>query len=107
MLFCVTTRGRERTFNKPRDSAMVSRTSICMVLVAFTKDRPLVGPTAPRFENNGIELPLPVDPVVTGYKGSKPLTEMGEVPGPDEVGTPPTPVVPLPQPKPSCTPMSR
>jgi len=54
MLFCVTTRGRDRTFSKPRDSAMVSRTSICMLLVALTKERPLVGPTAPRLENNGI-----------------------------------------------------
>src|ERR1700690_1616796 len=102
MLFCVTTRGRERTFSNPRDSAMVSKTSICMLLVALTKERPLVGPTAPRLENNGIEVPPVVDPPVTiGYSGCSPLTLMGEAPGPDVVGTPPTPVVPLPHPKPS------
>ena len=57
MLFWVTMRGRERTFSKPRDSAIVRTTSIRMLLVALISDKPLVGPTAPRFENNGIEPP--------------------------------------------------
>ena len=57
MLFCVTMRGRERTFSKPRDSAIVRIMSIRMLLVALISCRPLVGPIAPRFENSGIELP--------------------------------------------------
>ena len=59
MLFCVTTRGRERTFSKPRDSAIERMASMRTLLLAFTKLNPLVGEVDPRFENNGIEAPVP------------------------------------------------
>ena len=55
MLFWVTTRGRDSTFSKPRDSAIERTASIRTVLLAFTKVKPLVGDVDPRFENNGIE----------------------------------------------------
>src|SRR5580704_12497068 len=57
ILFCVTTRGRDSTFSKPRDSAIESTASMRTVLLAFRKVKPLVGEVAPRFENNGIEFP--------------------------------------------------
>ena len=43
MLFCVTTRGRDRIFSKPRDSASVRTVSIRTLLLALMKLRPLVG----------------------------------------------------------------
>src|SRR5579863_4531427 len=102
MLFWVTTRGRERIFNRPRDSAMVRMTSSRTALLAFTKLRPLVGPTAPRFENNGIctpVLPVGAEVPMIGYCAPGVLkTESGEVP---TALAPPTPVDPLPNPKPS------
>src|SRR5208282_1335019 len=101
MLFWVTMRGRERTFSNPRDSAIVSTTSIRILLVALVNDSPLVGPTAPRFENNGIE---PARATLCGYKGCRFDTTFGEAP---TACAPPTPVVPLPHPKPNCTPISR
>src|SRR5437588_1056174 len=55
MLFWVTTRGRERILINPRDSAAVSRISRRYVAPILNSERPLVGPVAPRFENNGIE----------------------------------------------------
>src|SRR5271170_4255646 len=99
-------RGRERTFSKPRDSAIVRIISIRMLFEKFVNCRPLVGPVAPRFENNGTVVPVEGVPP-TGYSGfgtAPPPTTIGDCPTPP---TPPTPVVPLPQPKPSCTPISR
>jgi hypothetical protein len=61
MLFWVTTRGRDRIFNKPRDSAIDRIASIRMLLLALMKDNPLEGAVDPRFENSGIVLPE-VDP---------------------------------------------
>src|SRR5580693_10696306 len=82
ILFCVTTRGRDRTFSKPRDSAIERTASMRTVLLAFRKVKPLVGEVAPRFENNGIE--LPVEPVVVPgtvmHPGVKPPTVVGEEP---------------------------
>src|SRR5882757_1623998 len=103
MLFCVTTRGRESTFSKPRDSAIVRIRSIRILLVALTSCRPLVGPVAPRFENNGIVVP-PEPPPLTMYDGVTPPTAVGVLPTPC---APPTADGPLPQPNPICTPMSR
>src|SRR5271165_7024841 len=105
MLFCVTTRGRDSTFSKPRDSAMVRMASIRTVLLAFNKVKPLVGEVDPRFENNGID--DPVVPVVAGtviYPGVRPFTEVGEEPA---CSLPPMALCPLPQPKPNWVPMSR
>ena len=59
MLFWVTTRGRESTFSKPRDSANERTASIRTVLLAVIKLKPLEGDVDPRFENNGIEDPVP------------------------------------------------
>src|SRR5271165_4808485 len=102
MLFWVTTRGRERIFNRPRDSAMVRTASNRTALLAFTKLIPLVGPTAPKFENSGICTPVfPVGAAVPmiGYDAPGVLkTESGEGP---TVLEPPTPVAALPKPKPS------
>src|SRR5262249_3766657 len=102
MLFCVTTRGRERIFNSPRDSAMVRMASSRMELLALMKLRPLVGPVTPRFENKGILTPLPGEGAwvpLTGYIAPGVLNaDKGEVP--TELA-PPTPVGPLPHPKPS------
>ena len=58
MLFWVTTRGRDRIFSKPRDSAMVRMASIRTLLLALTKLRPLVGLVTARFENSGICVPV-------------------------------------------------
>ena len=63
MLFCVTTRGRESIFSKPRDSAIVRMASMRTLLLALTKLRPLVGLVTGRFENRGIWLPVVVLPV--------------------------------------------
>src|ERR1035437_7312717 len=96
MLFCVTTRGRERIFSSPRDSAMVSTRSIRMLLVALTKERPLVGPFAGKFENSGI------NPLVFWYKMLLRLVldgVLGELP---TACAPPIALGPLPQPKPNC-----
>src|SRR6266436_4204383 len=101
MLFWVTMRGRERTFSKPRDSAMVSRMSSRTLLEKFVNSRPLVGPVAPRFENKGICDPVVAAPTM-GYKGfgtSPEPTVIGDVP---TLLTPPTALWPLPQPRPSC-----
>ena len=58
MLFCVTTRGRERIFSKPRDSAIVRIASIRTLLLALTKLRAAGRPgVTPRFENSGICTP--------------------------------------------------
>src|ERR1022692_5268625 len=54
ILFWVTTRGRDRTFSKPRDSAMESTASIRTVLLAFRNVKPLVGEVEARLENKGI-----------------------------------------------------
>src|SRR6478672_5385503 len=98
MLFWVTTRGRDRIFNNPRDSAIVRMASSRNALLAFTSVRPLVGAFAARFENNGMWTPLPV-PLTIGYSGFPVFpTPTGEAP--TEVA-PPTPVGLLPQPNPS------
>src|SRR5215469_17973268 len=99
MLFCVTTRGRDRIFNKPRDSAMVRTASSRTALLALTKLMPLVGAVAARFENRGIWTPPALLPLTTGYSGFGVLpTLRGDVP--TEVA-PPMPVGLLPQPNPS------
>src|SRR5689334_9484925 len=103
MLFWVTTRGRERIFNNPRDSAIVRIASIRIALLAFTKLRPLVGPVTPRFENNGIVTPVPLP--FTKYVGLGVLpTINGDCPTAD---APPTALGPLPHPIPNCVPISR
>src|SRR5205807_10398529 len=100
MLFCVTTRGRESTFSNPRDWAFVRIRSMRMLLGALTSCRPLVGPVAPRFENNGIGVP-PEPPPLMMYDGVRPLTAVGVLRTPC---APPTADGPLPQPNPICTP---
>src|SRR2546425_6024442 len=84
ILFWVTTRGRERIFSKPRDSAIVRIASKRTLLLAFTRLRPLVGAPAARFENKGICTPVPGvgAPVpVIGYDAPGVLkTLVGEVP---------------------------
>src|SRR6266446_5118052 len=82
ILFWVTTRGRDRTFSKPRDSAMVSTASMRTVLLAFKNVKPLVGAPAARFENKGIDDPVP-PPVLPGTvinPGVRPLAVVGELP---------------------------
>src|SRR4051794_38523457 len=107
MLFCVTTRGRERIFSSPRDSAMVRMASMRMLLLEFWNPIPLVGLVTGRFENNGIWLMLvgegAVFPIIV-YSGLPPNVPIGEVP---TLPAPPTVVVPLPHPKPNWVPMSR
>src|SRR6266498_803548 len=97
MLFCVTTRGRDRIFNKPRDSAMVRIASRRTLLVALTKLRPLVGPMAGKFENNGICVAVGLPVIMYVGAGVFP-TMIGETPAPV---APPTAVGLLPHPNPS------
>ena len=65
----MTTRGRDRTFSKPRDSAIVRTASMRTVLLAFRKVKPLLGEVEPRLENKGIDdpddPPVPVPGTVT------------------------------------------
>ena len=63
MLFCVTTRGRERIFSNPRDSAAVSTASTRTLLLAVMKLRPLDGLVTGKLENSGIWVPVPLPPV--------------------------------------------
>src|SRR6202451_923001 len=104
MLFCVTTRGRDRIFSSPRDSSMVRMASSRTAELALIIEKPLVGPVAPKFENNGICTPVDavgwVVPTI-GYLGTMPKVDSGEVPAED---APATPVAALPQPNPSCVP---
>src|SRR5438034_4951187 len=107
MLFWVTTRGRERIFSKPRDSARVKIASMRTLLLALTKLIPLLGLVTGRFENNGICWPVVGEGAVVpmiGYNGLRPKTDVGEVPTDD---APPIELVPLPHPKPSWVPISR
>src|SRR3954466_3239157 len=84
-LFCVTTRGRERIFSKPRDSAMVSKKSIRKLLEAFRNWKPLVGLVTGWFENRGICVPpVEVPPLEIMYIG------FGAIPEPTVVGVVPT-----------------
>src|SRR5499425_3913747 len=101
MLFCVTTRGRDRIFSKPRDSASVRIVSMRTLLLALMKLRPLVGLVTGRFENRGMICPVE-DPPAVMYVGLKPLVNSGEF-----AAAPPTAVCPLPHPKPNCVPRSR
>src|SRR6266849_2768668 len=101
MLFWVTIRGRERTFSKPRDSAIVSRKSSRTLLLKLMNWSALVGPVAPRFENSGI---VPGTVALWMYNGVSPETTLGVFP---TAWSPPIAECPLPQPKPSCVPMSR
>src|SRR5581483_4714031 len=100
MLFWVTTRGRERIFSNPRDSAIVRMASRRTLLLSLVKLSPLVGPLAARFENSGIDIAL-AEPIM-GYNG------FGVTPLPTVIGdgptafAPPIPVGRLPQPKPNC-----
>src|ERR1700690_2721368 len=99
MLFCVTTRGRERIFSKPRDSAMVRTASICILRVALMKLRPLVGLVAGWLENRGIVVAVVAvgtEVPVIGYRGLRPKVPSGAAPA---EFAPPTPLTPLPQPK--------
>src|SRR3954451_6945840 len=101
MLFCVTTRGRDRIFSNPRDSAIVRMASMRTLLLALTKLNPLVGLVTGILENSGIVLPVvepPPDVPPVMYPGVSPPTVVGEVPTED---APPTAVLPSPQPKPS------
>src|SRR6267142_1830457 len=97
MLFWVTTRGRERIFSKPRDSAMVRIASMRTLLVAFTKLKPLVGLVTGKLENRGIWVAAPVP--LTMYSGFGVFpTSTGEVP---TLVAPPMAVGELPHPKPN------
>src|SRR6476469_10766657 len=108
MLFCVTTRGRERIFNKPRDSAMVRMASSRALLLAVRKLKPLVGPVTPRLENNGIFTPVPavgaLVPMIGYSAPGVPNALVGELP---TALAPPKADPALPNPKPNCVPMSR
>src|SRR5712671_4345695 len=107
MLFWVTTRGRDNTFSNPRDSAIVRMASMRMLLLEFWNPIPLLGLVTPRLENNGIWLiAVAVGAVLPRmvYRGLPPNTPIGDVP---TLVAPPTALAPLPQPKPSCVPMSR
>src|SRR5260370_34725074 len=108
MLFGVTTRGRARIFNKPRDSAMVRIASSLTALLAFTKLRPLVGPLAARFENCGICTPVPglgAEVPMSGYSALRVLkTDTGDAL--TELA-PPRPFAWLPPPKRNWEPVSR
>ena len=78
-----------------------------MLLLEFWNERPLVGLVTPRFENSGIWLIAPPTGAVVPrmvYRGLPPNTPIGEVP---TLPAPPTVLVVLPQPKPSCVPISR
>src|SRR5215471_1481973 len=100
MLFCVTTRGRDRIFSNPRDSAMVRMASRRTLLLEVWNERPLVGPTTGMFENSGIwfrVLPEGSDVPTMGYNGVPPKTPTGDVP--TELA-PPRLLVPLPHPNP-------
>src|SRR5579863_6902661 len=101
MLFCVTTRGRERIFSNPRDSSMVRTASIRIAELALINERPLVGPVAGKLENNGICAAVVgvagLVPTI-GYFGAIPNVESVDVPA---ASGPPTPVEALPQPNPS------
>src|SRR4029077_17014952 len=107
MLFWVTTRGRDNTFSNPRDSAIVRMASMRMLLLEFWNPIPLVGLVTPRLENNGIWL---IDPAIGAvlprmvYRGWPPNVPIGDAP---TLPAPPTVLAALPQPKPSCVPMSR
>src|SRR3984957_15917960 len=103
MLFWVTTRGRESTFSKPRDSAMVRMASIRTLLLDVWNPKPLVGLVTARFENNGIAFNVvavgAVFPTMV-YSGLPPNTPIG-----DASVAPPTVEELLPQPKPSWVPI--
>src|ERR1017187_128386 len=104
ILFWVTTRGRDRTFSKPRDSAMESTASIRTVLLAFRNVKPLVGEVEARLEHKGIVVPGFEAVLGTGmYAGDREPAVVGERPA---VEFPPMALWPSPQPKPSCVPMS-
>src|SRR3982074_854102 len=83
ILFWVTTRGRDNTFNKPRDSAIVRMASMRILLLEFWNPMPLVGLVTPRFENKGIWLTDPaagtVLPMIV-YRGLPPNIPIGDVP---------------------------
>src|SRR5271165_1281937 len=101
MLFWVTTRGRDRIFNNPRDSAMLIKASIRTELLTFRNENPLVGPAGARLENSGICTPVVgegAEVPMIGYFGLTPNVEVGVMP---TAGTPPTEVDALPQPNPS------
>ena len=78
------------------------------LLLAVTKLKPLVGPTAPRFENSGIFTPWPAVgallPIIGYSAPGVPNALIGEVPA---ALAPPTAEPALPNPNPSCVPMSR
>src|SRR5215469_15761432 len=101
MLFCVTTRGRDKIFSNPRDSAMVRTASRRTLLLEVWKEIPLVGPTAGMFENSGIWFAVLAEGTAVptmGYRGVPPKTPSGEVP---TALAPPTLLAPLPHPNPS------
>src|ERR1700746_2989963 len=105
MLFCVTTRGRDRIFSNPRDSAIVRSTSMRTLLLALTNCRPLVGLVTPKLENKGICVPLALPPppvtMYCGFEATPAPTLVGVVP---TFWTPPTADGVFPQPNPSCVP---
>src|ERR1700691_1769220 len=107
MLFWVTTRGRDRIFTRPRDSAIVRTASRRTLAVSLVILIPLVGLVEPKLENNGIWTPVVevgVEDPMMGYSGVIPKVAVGVVP---TALAPPIPVVLLPHPKPSCVPRSR
>src|SRR5262249_24279230 len=107
MLFCVTTRGRDKVFSNPLDSGMVRMASRRTLLLEVWKVMQLVGPTPGMFEKNGIWVAVLAEGSAVptmGYNGLPPKTPTGDVP---TALAPPTLLEPLPKPNPSWVPISR
>src|SRR5256885_2723603 len=68
-LFCVTTRGFERSLPTPRDSAAVMKKSTAKFGERWPKKRPLVGTPAPRLTARGNPFPEVPDVPTTGGGG--------------------------------------
>src|SRR5215475_10402795 len=101
MLFCVTTRGRDKIFSKPRDSAMVRMASRRTILLEVWNEKPLVGASAGMFENSGIwfrVVDVGAEDPTMAYSGFPPKTPTGDVP---TALAPPTVDEALPHPNPS------
>src|SRR5438552_18895213 len=102
MLFWVTTRGRERIFSKPRDSARVKIASMRTLLLALTKDIPLFALLTGRLENRGIWGSAPVPGTLDKGAGVAP-TITSQLP---TLLAPPPALGPWPDPKPNWVPGS-
>src|SRR5216110_1097654 len=87
-LFCVTTRGLDRSFPTPFDSAAVMKKSIAKLGERWENPKPEVGEPAEKFVFSGrpVETPFPGVPVTeTGFCG---IPAPGVKPLPPTAGTP-------------------